>query len=435
MAAFDILVWSANNREKRTPSASNTFDFLSVKIGADGLEIKETSNNFDFSGVKLTNLANGSAATDATTYGQSILRSGANAFTANQPMGGNKLTGLAAGSGAGDSVRYEQAILINGANAFTADQSMGNNKLTNLADPVGQQDAATKAYVDAVSTGLDPKAAVRVATTAALPSNTYANGTSGVGATLTAAANGALPSIDGVSLSLGDRLLVKNEASALKNGIYTVTALGDGSNPYVLTRATDADTCQPASNPEVTSGLYTLVTAGTANKGYGYVLTTNDPITLGTTGLTFDQFSSPAVALVAGDAISITGGTTIAVDFTKSYTNDNGSSITQGQIVYLKSNGNVDLATWTNASDAVELGVVYDASISASASGKVTVRRGAIVGGFSSLTVGAPVYVGSTGGAVTQSLASISAGQYVHRVGYAYSATQVIFDPSFVVEY
>ena len=83
---------------------------------------------------------------------------------------------------------------------------------------------------------------VLAATTAALPTATYANGTAGVGATLTATANGAFPDQDGVSIPLNGRVLVKNEATAANNGIYVLTQVGSGSLPWILTRATDFDT-------------------------------------------------------------------------------------------------------------------------------------------------------------------------------------------------
>lgn len=136
-------------------------------------------------------------------------------------------------------------------------------------DPTAPEHVATKSYVDAVATGLDVKASVRVKTTANV--------------TL---AGGAPNTVDGVSLAANDRILVTNQTTAAQNGIYFVQTLGTGSDGTWV-RATDAD-----SNPEVTAGMFTFVEEGTLAADTGWVLITNNPITLGTTALAFTQFSS-----------------------------------------------------------------------------------------------------------------------------------------------
>jgi hypothetical protein len=158
-----------------------------------------------------------------------------------------------------------------------------------LANPTQDQDAATKNYVDSVAQGLDIKASVEYATAAALPAYTYNNGTSGVGATITANANGAL-SIDGSNPSAGARVLIKNEigANAPYNGIYVVTDAGSAGAPFVLTRSTDFDNGSPSGE---IPGAFTFVEAGTNNADTGWVCTTNAPVTVGTTNIVFAQFS------------------------------------------------------------------------------------------------------------------------------------------------
>ena len=141
---------------------------------------------------------------------------------------------------------------------------------------------ATKAYVDATATGLDVKSSVRAATTANL---TLATGFE----------NGDV--IDGVTLVTGDRILIKNQTTGADNGIYTVNSSG------APTRAEDANT-----SAEVTAGLFTFVSEGTVNGNAGFVLTTDDVVTLGTTSLTFTQFSGSG-QLVAGNGIGISGNT------------------------------------------------------------------------------------------------------------------------------
>lgn len=163
---------------------------------------------------------------------------------------------------------------------FSGNIDMNSNTIVNVADPTQAQDVATKAYVDAVKTGLDVKDSVRVATTANITlSNTQ--------------------TIDGVALTAGDRVLVKNQTNAADNGIYTVA---NGA----WARSADAD-----NNPgnEVSGGMFTFVEEGTVNADSGWVLSSiSGQATLGTDLLTFSQFSG-AGQIVAGIALSKTGNT------------------------------------------------------------------------------------------------------------------------------
>lgn len=167
--------------------------------------------------------------------------------------------------------------------------------------PSADKDVANKAYVDAARSGLDVKQSVKLTTNAALPTFTHNTGV------LTASANGAL-SLDGVTLNgadVGIRVLVKNETSANApyNGIYVVTDPGDEDSPFILTRASDAD-----SNAEVTPGMFTFVEQGTAWADSGWVLVTDGAITLGTTNLSFVQFSAAGQS-IAGNGLTKTGNT------------------------------------------------------------------------------------------------------------------------------
>ena len=163
------------------------------------------------------------------------------------------------------------------------------------------QSLANKAYVDQVAQGLDTKPSCRLATIADL-SATYNNGTLGVGATLTASSNGAL-SIDSVTPSVADRILVKDQTDASENGIYVVTTIGDGSTAFVLTRATPED--QPS---ELTGGSFVFVEEGTIGSNNGYTFTHTGAPTFGTTDLDVSQFSG-AGQITAGAALSKDGNT------------------------------------------------------------------------------------------------------------------------------
>lgn len=241
--------------------------------------------------------ATGTITSSANITGGNILTGGLISATGNV-TGANVNTNSIVGTGVTITSTGELNL------APTGNITANSKNIISLADPVNDQDAATKAYVDSVAQGLDIKASVTLSSAAALPTYTYNNGTAGVGATLTATANGAL-SLDGQAVTANARVLIKNETAgnAPYNGIYVVTATGDGSNPYVLTRATDFDNGSPSGE---IPGAFTFVEFGDTLADTGWVCTTNSPVTVGTTAITFAQFSG-AGSYTAGDALSLTG--------------------------------------------------------------------------------------------------------------------------------
>ena len=176
------------------------------------------------------------------------------------------------------------------------------------ADPTVNLGIATKQYVDNIVTGLNFHAPVVAATTSNL-GVTYNNGTSGVGATLTADTLRAFNTLDGVSVSVGGRVLIKNQTNQVQNGVYTLTNNGSaGVTAWILTRATDQDNSVVG---EMANGDDFNVQGGTVNAGKSFVNSTVGTITIGTTNITYSSYYAglPAQSTNAGKFLT-TDGTT-----------------------------------------------------------------------------------------------------------------------------
>jgi hypothetical protein len=384
---------------------------------------------------KITGLSDGANPADAVNFSQLslkadasavILKNGTVAFTGAQSMGGFKLTHVANGSASDDAAAYGQVsvkadssavIFHDGSVAFTADQSMGGFNLTNLADPLDPQHAATKAYVDAVATGLHINAPVDVATTIALDTTfahvgshgtgvsytstgtgpytvtvtspnhdllagesiTVSSGTSpnvdgvqttiapittntftfqvtndptsgtltwydndnGAGSTLTFNTNNS-KMVDGVTLTLNMRVLVKDQANSFEDGIYVVSDAGSVGTPVILTRATDFD---GSPDNEVVPGDFVFVTgSGLTQNLTGWVVANSGhtPIRVDTDDIVWHQFSG-AGTILAGLGLHLTGNT-MDVVYDNVTIGINGSNQ-----IYVKNSG-IDTAQLNNLS-------------------------------------------------------------------------------------
>jgi len=170
-----------------------------------------------------------------------------------------------------------RTVSLDELDAAAADLDLDGFKITDLGTPTADSDAATKGYVDSVAQGLDVKDSVRAATAA----NITLSG---------------IQTVDGVVLVAGDRVLVKAQSAGAENGIYVVAS-------GAWSRASDAD-----SSTKLNAGAFVFVEEGTALADTGWVLTTNETIVLGTTALTFAQFSGAGTYL-AGTGLTLTGNT------------------------------------------------------------------------------------------------------------------------------
>ena len=282
----------------------NTAETLTFS-GGSGMATVVTDNDVEIQATALTNsnlsgsaaISNANLANPTTTLGSSTLTLGA---TTTDIAG---LTSLVIDS-----------ITINGSTMSTTasntDITFSPHGTGTVKVPSGYEDRAgfttdslaNKAYVDQVAQGLDTKPSTKAATTANLTA-TYSNGSAGVGATLTNSSTQAALTLDGVTLVVADRVLIKDQTTAAQNGIYVVTTVGTGSTNWVLTRATPED--QPA---ELSGGAFVFVEEGSVNANNGYVFTHTGNPTFGTTALDVAQFSG-AGQIVAGAALSKSGNT------------------------------------------------------------------------------------------------------------------------------
>jgi Major tropism determinant N-terminal domain len=313
----------------KTLTASNTLTFTgtdssSVAFGAGGTVVYTSNKLSALSSTSSSELAG--VISDETGTGSLV-------FANNPTMSGVTVNGNLTVGGSGllarnvnDFDTQVRTSRLDQMSAPTSSVSLNNNKITNLSDPTSDQDAATKAYVDAARSGLDVKQSVRVATTV----NITLSGTQ---------------TIDGVAVIAGDRVLVKDQSTASQNGIYAVAA---GS----WSRDTDANT-----SAKVTAGMFTFVSEGTVNADSGWVLATNDTIVLGTTSLSFAQFSG-AGQITAGAGLTKNGNTL-----------DVGTASSSRIVVNAD---NIDLATVSQSDSSGSAGVTFVQSVTRDSYGRVT---------------------------------------------------------------
>jgi len=270
-----------------------------VLTAPDTYTISNTSNPLTIIGASTLNLTAASGDVSITSTGDINFVAGSNLINfgtkAQFDTNTNTLTGISSFDLTIASTDDDDIIFKPGTN--------GTVKIINGYTPLAVEDVATKGYVDSVVEGLDIKEAVRTRTTT-LPLYTQTTPT-----VLIAQANGAIGTLGGVALSLDDRILVDKSSAQEDNGFYTVTDLGSGGTPWILTRTIDGNIVS-----ELNPGSFSFVKEGTS-AGNGYVITAPACVVLGTDPITFSQFSSAGVYaftnLGAGQAIMAQSGNNI----------------------------------------------------------------------------------------------------------------------------
>lgn len=265
-----------------------------------GNHLKDTSTSTGGGGgmIPLTNahvyVGNASnVATDVAVSGDvTITNTGATA------IGTNKVANTQAAQMPANTTKGNNTGSLANAADLTAPQEVAN---------LGAATAGQRVMTDPTTGALATQAEVlhqpvKWATAAALPANTYSNGTSGVGATLTATSNGAL-SIDGNAVTAADRVLIKDEVAQSHNGLYTVTQAGSGGTPYILTRGAYSSI---AGN--MAAGSHVYVQGGTANATQTFYQVTPGAITFGTSPLAYNVTPLPFTTkgdLLVGTALGL----------------------------------------------------------------------------------------------------------------------------------
>jgi hypothetical protein len=290
-----------------------------------------------------------------------------------------------------------------GANTDITSVTLTSGTITTA--PSSSNDIVNKSYADSIASGVNFHQACNYATTTALAANTYNNGSSGVGATLTANANGTL-TIDGytfVSGDVGKRILVKDESAGANNGVYTLTQEGTGSQPYILTRATDFDSAGTGVD-QIDQGDLMLVISGTDNSNTSWVQQTPLPITVGTTALVFVEFAATQ---------TYTAGTGLTLSTNQFSITNIGTAGTYGSasvVPVLTTNAQGQVTAVTNTTIAIS-GSAVSGNISGSAgnvTGVVAVLNGGT--GQTSYVDGELLIGNSTGNTLTKSTLTAGTG-------------------------
>lgn len=399
-AAGLLLKWNGSSFEWGTVSGAGTVTSVNASGGTTGMTFTggpiTGGGTLTLSGT--LNVANGG--TGATTLTGYVKGTGSSAFTASATIPSTDITGLgtlAAQNASSVSITggsIDGATIggtTPGAGTFTS-VAMTTGTITTA--PTSGNDIVNKTYADSIASGINFHQSCRLATTTALPSCNYNNGTSGVGATLTATANGAL-SVDSTAVVAGNRILVKNQADQSHNGVYVVTQTGSAGAPFILTRATDFDSTGTGVD-QIDAGDFFLITAGSTLANTSWVQQTPLPITVGTTAIVFSQFGAP-LTYTAGTGLSESPAYTFNI-----------------------ANSGVTSGTYGGAATAVTLAINAQGQITSASDVSIAIAGSQITSGTIGTSYLSGSYTGITG------LGTVTTGTWnATAIGVAYGGTNL----------
>lgn len=396
MAAYNLYYY-VNGKPVYQASTALTLDFLSVKIGASLMEIKETSGKFDFSAHKLVNIVAGGATGEAVEFDQM-----------NTAIAVETAARTAADSA--ELTARNAAIAVETTARTAADALLIPLTQRGAANGVATLDGSSKIPVAQLPNSvMEYKGAFNPNTTLLV------NGTGLNGDVYRASVAGSRDFGAGAIAFLVGEFAIYN-GTIYEHATADVVAQVQIETSARIAAISAEQTARDAAIAVETTARVAAVSAEATARDAAIAVETTARIA---------AVSAEATARDAAIASALGGANT------QSFTNDNAGSITVRQCVYVKSNGHVDLADKTIDLVDSALGIVSDPSISTTVAGLITVKHGAIVSGFSGMTPGKRQFVGANG-ALTEVPPSAS-GNCVYKVGRALSATMLSFEPEYMI--
>ena len=405
---------------KSMSGSANTFTNLpnnaltnsSITLGSTTVSLGGTATsvtNLELITPTIASIVNTGTLTLPTSTDTLVGRATTDTFT-NKSISGstNTLTNIPNNALTNSSLTIGSTAISLGATSSTL---AGLTSVAVTQDPVSALELTTKQYVDGlVASGIHYHTPVRVESPTNLNATYNQPGGAGVGvgATLTNAGTQVALAIDGVTLSVNDRVLVYTQTNATQNGVYVVTSVGSGATNWILTRSSDTDTYGLTSSNKLGEGSTFFVQQGVTGAGETYTCNTSGVIVFGTTNITFVQISSSQI-YSAGTGLTLSG-TTFSITNTGVA---NGSYGTASSVPTIAINSQGQITTASNTAIAIDgnqitSGTVGSAYISGSYTGITGV--GTLTAGTWQATAIGAAY-GGTG------LTSYTAGDTIYATG------------------